>query len=234
MSSAPVPLAPPIRGIVFDFHHTLVHGGDAAAWLQTAWDDLGRGGNPRAGLGPQAYEKAVAFLDRLWEHARDVDPDNTRDLDSGRHREVFDRTVERATGIGAELSDALYRSMHLQWDTYDDTLPVLTALRDVGVRVALLSNVGYDLGAILERTKIAPLLDGTVMSFSHGVVKPDVVIFQRALDVLGLPASEVLMVGDAWRDDAAAAALGIRTLVLPRTDSPVHGLELVLRLTRST
>jgi hypothetical protein len=37
-------------------------------------------------------------------------------------------------------------------------------------------------------------------------------------------------VGDAWRDDAGAAALGIRTLILPRTDDPSHGLELVLRL----
>jgi hypothetical protein len=38
------------------------------------------------------------------------------------------------------------------------------------------------------------------------------------------------MVGDAWQDDAGAAALGVRTLILPRTDDPSHGLELVVRL----
>lgn len=38
------------------------------------------------------------------------------------------------------------------------------------------------------------------------------------------------MVGDSWRDDAGAAALGIRTLLLPRTTGPVHGLDAVLRL----
>ncbi len=38
------------------------------------------------------------------------------------------------------------------------------------------------------------------------------------------------MVGDSWQDDAGAAAIGVRTLVLPRTDGPEHGLDLVLRL----
>jgi FMN phosphatase YigB (HAD superfamily) len=94
----------------------------------------------------------------------------------------------------------------------------------------MLSNVGYDLTPVAERTGMAPLLDVMVMSQAVGVVKPDPRIFQAALDAMGLPAIDVLMVGDAWRDDAAAAALGMRTLVLPRTEGPVHGLELVLRV----
>jgi HAD superfamily hydrolase (TIGR01549 family) len=106
----------------------------------------------------------------------------------------------------------------------------LEALRNKGVRVAMLSNVGFDLTPTLERTGVHALIEGAVLSHAVGVVKPDPGIFQRALDILALPASEVLMVGDAWRDDAGAAALGIRTLILPRTDDPSHGLELVLRL----
>ena len=54
------------------------------------------------------------------------------------------------------------------------------------------------------------------------MVKPDPGIFAAALR-LDLPAEEVLMVGDAWRDDAAAAALGVRTLILPRTDARSTG-----------
>jgi len=139
-------------------------------------------------------------------------------------------TIAEAPGIDLELADALYSIMHRQWDAYDDVLPVLEALRDRGVRVAMLSNVGFDLTPTLERTGVGALIDGAVMSYAVGVVKPDPGIFQRALEVLDLPASEVLMVGDAWRDDAGAAALGVRTLILPRTDDPSHGLELVLRL----
>ncbi len=144
--------------------------------------------------------------------------------------EVYDRTVVGAPGVDTQLADAMYAVTHLQWEVYADTIPVLQALRDNGTRVVVLSNVGYDLRPVLRRTGIDELVDGLVMSYELGVVKPHPGIFQRALDLLGLPAGEVLMVGDAWRDDAAAAGLGVRTLILPRTDTEAHGLELVLRL----
>ena len=224
-----VPPAPPVRGVVFDFHHTLVHSGDAAAWLRTAWQHLRRANDPETGLGHD-HAAAVVMLDHIWEHAREVDPDSTRDLSATRHREVWDLTVVRVPGVDDELASALYASMPDLWEAYADTLPVLTALREAGIRTAMLSNVGYDLTPVAERTGIAVLLDGMVMSQAVGVVKPDPEIFEAALRVMGLPAEEVLMVGDAWRDDAAAAALGMRTLVLPRTEGPVHGLELVLRV----
>ena len=211
-----VPSAPPVRGVVFDFHHTLVHSGDAAVWLRTAWRHLGRPGDPETALGAD-HADAVEMLDHIWEHARDVDPDSTRDLSAHRHREVWDLTAVRVPGVDDELAAALYASMPDLWEAYADTLPVLTALRSAGIRTAMLSNVGYDLAAVL--------LAGP---FRYDYDNPE--IFEAALRVVGLPAEEVLMVGDAWRDDAAAAALGMRTLVLPRTEGPVHGLELVLRV----
>ena len=228
MSPALLP-ARSVTGVVFDFHHTLVHGGDAARWLDSAWRREGRAGTPEATLGPD-HGAVVRFLDHIWDHAREVDPGNERDLDLDRHREVYFATVDQQPAIDPALAEALYVTAPDVWEPYDDTLPVLQALRQHGLRVAMLSNVGYDLRPVVERTGIAPLLDGMVLSQELGVVKPDPRIFEAALDVLDRPAAEVLMVGDAWQDDGAAAALGIRTLILPRTDGPVHGLELVLRL----
>ncbi len=222
--------AAPIRGVVLDLHSTLVHGGDPLTWLEAAWRELGRPGRPADALGAPAVVGAAAFLDRIWEHARDLDPDSTRDLDPQRHREVFDRTIARIPSVDPALADALYRTMAAQWESYDDAVPVLEALRAAGIRVVVLSNVGFDLTQTLARTGLADRVDGVVMSFEMGVVKPAPEIFERALDLLGLAAPEVLMVGDTWPDDGGAAALGIRTLLLPRTDGPVHGLELVLRL----
>jgi len=40
------------------------------------------------------------------------------------------------------------------------------------------------------------------------------------------------MVGDSGRDDSGGTALGIRTLILPRTSGPVHGLGAVVSLVR--
>lgn len=228
------PPVAPIAGVVFDFHHTLVHAGDPRAWLHTGWVAAGRDSDPASVWGAQVTDAAVAYLDRLWEHAREIDPHSERDLDTARHREVYDRLIERAPGIDPELADALYSAMHDQWEPYADTIPVLEALRDLDTRRVLLSNVGYDLAPVLDRTGLTALFDGVVASYAVGVVKPARGIFQRALDVLDLDAAEVLMVGDAWQDDSAAAALGIRTLILPRTDTPSHGLGIVLAMVAAT
>jgi len=51
-----------------------------------------------------------------------------------------------------------------------------------------------------------------------------------ALDALGAAAGNALMVGDDSYGDGGGVALGVRTLVLPRTEGRDHGLGLVLRI----
>ncbi len=225
----------PLEGVMFDFHSTLVDQGDAGRWLADAWARLGRSGAPgdpvaTRGLGAEAATELTAYLHRIWEHSRTYDPDNRRDYDTATHRRVWDETMAGQPYGDPELFDALYASMLDQWEPYDDTLPVLGALRKAGVRTVVLSNVGVDLTPVLERTGIFAAVDGVVMSYRVGHAKPDPEIFEHALEVLGVPAERALMVGDSWRDDAGAGEVGIRTLVLPRTFTPSHGLGLVLRM----
>ena len=93
-----------------------------------------------------------------------------------------------------------------------------------------MSNVGVDVSPVLAREGLAGLLDVVVTSHEVGVVKPDPRIFETALERLGVPGPAALMVGDTPGDDAGGGGLGVRTLVLPRTRGPVHGLHLVTRL----
>lgn len=225
--------APPITAVLFDFHLTLVDAGDAAGWLEAGWTAAGRGDDPATGLGAEGAAEAAAFLDRIWEHARELDPRNERDTDPRRHRAVFETTVASCPGIDPDLADGLYRTMADRWEPYADTIPVLTELRRCGVRTAVVSNVGFDVTGRLAETGIAPLVDAVLMSFAVGSVKPDPGIFEQALDRLGVAPEESLMVGDSWRDDGGAAGRGIRTLLLPRTTGPVHGLGAVLGLVAS-
>lgn len=218
----------PLRAVLFDFHQTLAHGGDPDAWLRRGWAAAGRPGDPVTGLGTDRATAARAFLDRIWEHAQRIDPDSTRDTSPARHRAVFLRTVQDCPGLVPDLAEALYEVMRDRWEIYEDTVPVLTALRDRGVRTAVVSNIGFDLRPLLARSGVA--VDAVVLSYEVGSVKPDAAIFTRALELLGAAPAETLMVGDSRRDDAGAAALGIRTLLLPRTDGPVHGLAAVLAL----
>jgi HAD superfamily hydrolase (TIGR01549 family) len=219
-----------IEAVLFDFHSTLVDQGDPHAWLELAWRHAGRAGTARESLGPESADRLAAWVDRIWEHVLEVDPHNERDLSPSRHREVYDALMDRVPEVDAQLAEALYEVMLETWIPYDDALPTLRALKARGLKLALISNVGVDVRGVLERSGMGDLFDAVILSFEVGAVKPQRPIFQRALEALGVPAARALMVGDSARDDAGAAHLGIRTLLLPRTQGVEHGLELVLRL----
>jgi HAD superfamily hydrolase (TIGR01549 family) len=226
MSAAPHgwPTPGPIDGVIFDIHSTLVDQGNADEWLDTA-----------LAVVPHPMTKAergemVAFLDRIWEGARVSDPLSTRDLSFEAHSRVFHELIAAGPGVDRSLANALYDVMLDTWHAYDDTLPMLKVLREAGIRTCLLSNAGVPIRTVLDRDGITPWIDEVVLSYEVGCVKPDPRIFEAALSALGMPATNVLMVGDNANDDGGGAALGLRTLILPRTAGRVHGLAAVSAL----
>lgn len=230
MSPVPAPASDPIEGVVFDLHHTLIDPGEPELWLELAWRHLRRPGTAAETLEPAWLETICHVLDRVWDLAQERDPISRRDLDPATHERVFHSVLSEVPGNDRELIGALYGTVLDTWMPYEDTLPVLEALRARSCPVAVLSNVGIDVRPVLERTGILPLVAGLALSNEVGAVKPDRVIFSRALELIGVQANRALMVGDNFRDDGAAAALGIRTLILPRTRGRTHGLDSVLRL----
>src|SRR4051812_6078202 len=98
----------PIRGVIFDFHATLVEGGDADRWISTALRRLAEDGTATPDLTSDQIGGLRDFLGRIWQHAHTIDPRNERDLSHDRHRDVFHRTVALCPGIGPDLIAALY------------------------------------------------------------------------------------------------------------------------------
>ena len=139
-------------------------------------------------------------------------------------------SIDRSLADATYLTDAIYEVMLNVWSAYDDTVPMLRALRDAGLRLALISNAGVPIRTVLDRDGITDLVDAIVLSYEVGWVKPDLRIFQAAVNTLGLRPTQVLMVGDSGTDDVGGTPLGIRTLILPRTTGRIHGLDLVTRM----
>jgi len=226
MSSVPHDWPTPgtIDGVIFDIHSTLVDQGDADEWLEAA---LAVAPHPLS-----AVERAelVAFLDRIWEGARITDPESSRDLSFEAHSRVFHELIAAGPGVDRPLANALYDVMLDTWRAYDDSVPTLRALREAGVAICLVSNAGVPIRTVLDRDAISAWVDAVVLSYEVGCVKPDPRIFEAALAALALPAASVLMVGDNANDDGGGAAMGIRTLILPRTTGRVHGLAAVVAL----
>ncbi|GLW27855.1 hydrolase [Actinoplanes regularis] len=220
----------PIKGVIFDFHGTLVEGGDAGRWIDAALRRLDEDGNPKPDLSADQIAGLRAYLDQIWQHAHAIDPRSERDLSRDRHWDVFNRTVALCPGVKPDLIAALYAVMPDQWLLFDDALPVLRELKSRGVRIVVLSNIGLDIRPLLDRFGVSGLLDGVLLSYEVGLVKPDPAIYARALEVLGVPGAQALMVGDSPRDDVGGVPLKIRTFILPRTEGPVHGLGTILQM----
>lgn len=216
----------PIDTVVFDLHTTLVDQGDSEAWLTHAERSLGQAPHPKA----SARAAMVAYLDVIWEQAHQRDPDARRDRSAAAHRALFEELMADAPYGDASLTQALYAAVSSQWRAYSDAVPVLAALRALGVRTVVLSNTGIDIHDVLRREGLQEHLDAVVQSYEVGAVKPQPEAYWAALATVGARPERSLMVGDNPGPDAGGAAIGIRTLILPRTRGPVHGLAVVVGL----
>ena len=106
---------------------------------------------------------------------------------------------------------------------FDDTLPALEAVRAMGVKAGIVSNFGTYLEVFLDKTGIASFFDVVLISAAEGCEKPHPEIFDRALECVGLPASEIMFIGDSLRDDYEASVRhGFFGVLLDRYDRYAH------------
>ena len=119
----------------------------------------------------------------------------------------------RAAMTPAALEPALLAS--LQFRLLPSVAALLGAMRETGLKLAVVSNWDVSLGEVLERLGVAKLLDCVVTSAEVGAAKPDPAVFRRALELLELRPEEVVHVGDSPRLDLAGAeAAGIRAILI--------------------
>jgi putative hydrolase of the HAD superfamily len=154
-----------------------------------------------------AVRKEMAFYK---EHAHEGrDEESLADL---RRRCADLLSDELGVEIGVqELVDSV------RMTAYDDAEPALTALREKGLKLIVVSNWDCSLGSVLERCGLRVLLDGAISSAEAGSRKPDPAIFGPALELAGCEAGEALHVGDTAEEDVEGArAAGIRVLLIDR------------------
>jgi putative hydrolase of the HAD superfamily len=201
-----------LKAVLFDVDFTLVKPGP----------DLGPEGYQALGkrfgleLDPARHAEARAAAVEAVERHPELDHDE----------EVWVLFTERIIRDMGGDSDRAYEAaveMTRAWENaanfelYEDTLPVLSAVREHGLRIGLVSNTGRDLDAFVSHHALN--VDAAVNSGTHGKTKPHPAIFLAALDALDVGAEETAMVGDSPEDDVAGArALGMRAFLVDRED----------------
>ncbi|MGW3564562.1 HAD family hydrolase [Streptomyces sp. NPDC000941] len=227
-----------IKGALFDFSGTLFRIEPAESWLRAALDATGAAipeediprcarqledaGALPGGAPPQAVPP---HLTELW---------GVRDRRAEDHRAAFTGLAREVPLPRPELYDALY-DRHMEpaaWRPYPDTAEVLGELRRRGVRIAVVSNIGWDLRPVFRGHGLDEFVDAYVLSYEHGIQKPDPRLFRVACDALVLAPADTVMVGDDRRADGGASRLGCRVHLVDHlpVDQRPDGLRPVLDL----
>jgi len=106
-------------------------------------------------------------------------------------------------------------------------LQAVSDLRARGYQVAALTNNWPDIEGH-ESVDLRSHFDIFVASASEGVNKPDPRIYQRVLELLNLPAGEVVFLDDIGRNCKAAVRLGMHAIRFTSPDQGLAELEEVL------
>ena len=110
------------------------------------------------------------------------------------------------------------------------TMSTLSALRQSGRKIALISNADAIETRGWDRSPLAPLFDVTVMSWIVGYAKPDPKIYTHCLDLLGIPAAQGVFVGDGGSDELSGAnAVGLTSVFVTGLMPEMTDLEIRAR-----
>lgn len=109
------------------------------------------------------------------------------------------------------------------WELYPDVEPALAALRArPGLRLAILSDWGSNLGTIVTALGLSARVDFVQASGAVGFGKADPAFYRLALERAGVAADEAVMVGDSvFADVLGARAAGMEGVLLRRERVPI-------------
>jgi putative hydrolase of the HAD superfamily len=144
-------------------------------------------------------------------------------LDAGDSLTFWSHLYRRLLGeLGIE-DESLVTDMYTTFSSsssyrlFDDVLPALERLTEMGYRLGLISNFEEWLEEMLVELEVGHLFDVSVISGSEGMEKPDPEIYRRALAKAGVQATAAVHVGDSPANDIdPAREVGIEAILLDR------------------
>ncbi len=179
----------------------------------------------------QLFPGQGAALARLW-RAKQLQYSLLRTV-MGRYKDFWQLTDDglryAAKSLRLDLSGPKHRQLmdaYLTLAAFPDVAPGLDALRQLGLRLAILSNgAPHMLDAATEHAGIGPLLDATISADALGVFKPSRRVYKLAHTRLRVAAGRLGFVSSNSWDIAGAASAGLTTFWMQRhLDEPAEEL----------
>ncbi|MBB5153927.1 HAD family hydrolase [Saccharopolyspora phatthalungensis] len=210
-----------LRAVLFDFSGTLFRLEEDESWFTDLADADGSPFDLEAQA--EVMRRMTAPVGQIVQLEPEFqDAWENRDLDPALHRKVY-LEVLRSSGVLDGQAEGLYARLIDTdfWTPYPDAAEVLRRLHEAGIKIAVISNIAFDIRPAFERIGITRYVDEFVLSYLEGVIKPDPKLFLRACERLGVAPAEALMVGDSEEADGGAALVGCRVAIV----DPVSTIE---------
>jgi putative hydrolase of the HAD superfamily len=160
-----------------------------------------------------------------------VQPGSVRRMEKQWWREVVFQVfrkvgpLERFDDYFDSVFDAFSRPS--AWEVYPDTLAVLSALKERGLKLGVISNFDSRIYPLLSDLGIFKYLDSVHISSREGTAKPDPAIFLNALSAHGLLPREAVHVGDSLSEDIGGAeGAGLHAVWIDRDGGRLDGEKL--------
>ncbi len=149
----------------------------------------------------------------------------TATTDASRGWLFFDLILEEAGVPRSTLTATALAELHVYhqannlWELIPDgVVPALSALRERGFPLVVVSNANGTLRKHMDRVGLHPFFDCVIDSCEVGVEKPDPRIFEIALARAGADPASTVHVGDIYQTDVVGArAAGLRPVLLDET-----------------
>lgn len=178
-----------------------------------------------AELGPQSGEISLVWRNKQLQYTW------LRSL-MGRYVDFWQITADALDyaldehGVDAPETRQKLLDAYLQLDTYEEVNAVLTELKGMGLKRAILSNGSpHMLESVVNAAGLDDLLDEVLSVDGLGVFKPDPRVYQLAVDGLGVAADEIIFQSsNAW-DAVGAASFGFQVAWVNRFSQPAERLD---------
>lgn len=173
-----------VRAVVFDMYETLITHYESPLYFGA---DMARD----AGIPEENFFRL--WRDPVVDHARTTGRLTLEELlrrifaDNGR---PDDPLIAKLIARRIAVKEDCFRHLH------NGIIPLLTALRDRGMQIALISNCYEEEAAVIRTSSLFSFFDQAYLSCEQGLAKPDEEIFRRCMRDLGVLPEECLYVGD--------------------------------------
>jgi HAD superfamily hydrolase (TIGR01549 family) len=198
-----------VRAVLFDLDNTLV---DLMGMKRVASDAAARAMLAAGADFPFSADEAGDIL--FGDYKENLESDSVFELFLRKHhRRALGMGQHQVDRITAAAVNAYLRAKMLRTEPYPGVRPTLVALSRAGIRLGVVTDAPrFKAYQRLEAAGLVDFFEFVLTVTDHGERKPHERPFRTALDLLGLPPHQVLMVGD-WpeRDLAGAQAVGMRT-----------------------